>query len=91
MKKLILALILNLSVSFSVSAETSLWKVQFQTSTTYIGGTCHVLRQSDYPLPEEFERAYADSDVIVFETEVDKLDSPEILEIITTTAFIKMM
>ena len=89
MKKLILAIILNLSVCFSVSAETSLWKVQFHTHTTYIGGTCHVLRQSDYPLPEEFERAYADSDVIVFETEIDKLNSPEIQEIIATNGIYK--
>ena len=89
MKKLILAIILNLSVSFSVSAETSLWKVQFHTHTTYIGGTCHVLRQSDYPLPEEFERAYADSDVIVFETEIDKLNSPEIQKIITANGIYK--
>ena len=89
MKKLILAIILNLSVSLSVSAETSLWKVQFQTHTTYIGGTCHVLRQSDYPLPDEFERAYADSDVIVFETEIDKLNSPEIQKIITANGIYK--
>ena len=82
MKKLILAIIFNLSISFSVSAETSLWKVRLDTSVTYIGGTCHVLRESDYPLPEEFSRAYNNSDIIVFETEIDKLNSPEIQEMI---------
>ena len=82
MKKLIWAIILNLSISFSVSAETSLWKVQLDTSVTYIGGTCHVLRASDYPLPDEFTRAYKNSDIIVFETEIGKLNSPEIQEMI---------
>jgi uncharacterized protein YbaP (TraB family) len=82
MKKLILAIVLNLCISFSVSAETSMWKVQSHTSVTYIGGTAHLLRESDYPLPEEFEKAYEDSDVIVFETEMDKLNSPEIQEMI---------
>ncbi len=77
MKKLILAIILNLSLSFLVSAETSLWEVQLSTSATYIGGTCHVLRKSDYPLPQEFARAYEDSDLIVFETELDKMNSSE--------------
>ena len=84
MKKLVLVIILNLTVSVSVSAETSLWKVQLPTSTMYIGGTCHVLRPSDYPLPVEFTQAYEDSDVIVFETDINRLNSPEIQKIMTT-------
>lgn len=75
MKKLMLGVILNLIVNFSVSADTSLWKVQLHTSVTYLGGTCHVLREADYPLPEEFEKAYEDSDIIVFETEIGELNS----------------
>lgn len=75
MKKLMLGVILNLIVNFSVSADTSLWKVQLNTSVTYLGGTCHVLREADYPLPEEFEKAYEDSDIIVFETEIGELNS----------------
>ncbi len=39
-----------------------------------------MLRESDYPLPKEFEKAYRDSDIIVFETELDRLSSPEIQE-----------
>ena len=84
MKKLVMVLILNLSISFSVSAETSLWKVQLPASPVYIGGTIHVLRQSDYPLPIEFTQAYKDSDVIVFETDIDKLNTPEIQNMIAT-------
>ena len=75
MKKLVLGVILNLIVNFSVSADTSLWKVQLHTSVTYLGGTCHVLREADYPLPEEFAKAYEDSDIIVFETEIGELNS----------------
>lgn len=75
MKKLMLGVILNLIVNFSVSADTSLWKVQLHTSVTYLGGTCHVLREADYPLPEEFAKAYEDSDIIVFETEIGELNS----------------
>lgn len=75
MKKLMLGVIFNLIVNFSVSADTSLWKVQLHTSVTYLGGTCHVLREADYPLPEEFAKAYEDSDIIVFETEIGELNS----------------
>ncbi|MEA1949544.1 MAG: TraB/GumN family protein [Thermodesulfobacteriota bacterium] len=82
MKNLMLGIILNLSLSLSVAADTSLWKVQLHTSVTYIGGTCHVLRKSDYPLPEEFLKAYEDSDIIIFETELDELNRPETQEMI---------
>lgn len=82
MKKLMLGFILNLIVNFSVSADTSLWKVQLHTSVTYLGGTCHVLREADYPLPEEFAKAYEDSDIIVFETEIGELNSIETQEMI---------
>lgn len=36
----------------------------------YIGGTIHVLRASDYPLPQEFDEAYNQSDYVVFETDL---------------------
>lgn len=39
----------------------------------YLGGTCHVLRQSDFPLPPEFDKAYKASDMLVFETDIGKL------------------
>ena len=41
-----------------------------------------MLRKMDYPLPEEFVTAYEDSDVIVFETQLEELNSPKTQEII---------
>lgn len=82
MKNLILGISLNLILCFSVAADTSLWKVQLPKSVTYIGGTCHVLRKMDYPLPEEFVKAYEDSDVIVFETQLEELNTPKTQEMI---------
>jgi uncharacterized protein YbaP (TraB family) len=76
-KKVVLALIIYLGVAAVACAETSLWQVQRGESVTYIAGTCHVLRSSDYPLPAEFARAYDDADVLVFETRLDNLHSPE--------------
>jgi uncharacterized protein YbaP (TraB family) len=53
-------------------AESSVWKVQKGDSVLFLGGTCHVLRQSDFPLPAEFEKAYSASDILVFETDIGK-------------------
>lgn len=54
------------------SAETSVWKVRKGESVFFLGGTCHLLHPSDFPLPPEFENAYRQSDVIVFETDIAK-------------------
>ncbi len=56
--------------SAGVYAESSVWVASSGDSKVYLGGTVHLLRPSDYPLPEEFEQAYADSDRLFFETDV---------------------
>ena len=36
-----------------------------------------MLAKSDYPLPIEFDRAYSDSEVLVFETDIKKMEDPQ--------------
>jgi uncharacterized protein YbaP (TraB family) len=69
----IFLVVLFCSVAF---AESSVWKVQKGTSVVYLGGTCHLLRESDFPLPPEFQRAYDASRVVVFETDIVRLQDP---------------
>jgi len=35
-----------------------------------------LLSEADYPLPKEFDHAYNESDVVVFEADTDKMDDP---------------
>jgi uncharacterized protein YbaP (TraB family) len=63
-------------------AETSVWKVSRGTGTLYLGGTCHLLRAEDFPLPPEFDAAFAASTKLIFETDVGRLRSPEMQAII---------
>lgn len=58
------------ALALPAQADTSVWRVTDGDSTVYLGGTVHLLRPSDYPLPEEFEQAYQQSDEIVFETDL---------------------
>ncbi len=51
-------------------AESSVWRVSNGQSELFIGGTIHVLSHRDYPLPQEFERAYNKADVLVLETDL---------------------
>ena len=73
--RLIAALFALLSVS--VSADTSLYEITKGDQKIYLGGTIHVLRTSDYPLPAEFEQAYESAKILVLETDLKKASSPE--------------
>lgn len=61
--------VLLLSVS-QAKADTSVWSVRSGDNVIYLGGTVHLLRPGDYPLPIEFEEAYQASSELYFETDI---------------------
>ena len=61
----------------SLFAKSSVWKISKGSQSLYIGGTCHVLRTSDYPMPPEFEHAYSLADTLVFEMDPSIAADPE--------------
>lgn len=76
MKRGILSITMILFVCTWASAESSVWKVQKDKSVIYLGATFHILREKDYPLPPEFDKAYKASEIVVFETDIGKLQDP---------------
>ena len=56
------------------SADTSVWVATSGATKVYLGGTVHLLRPGDYPLPEEYDQAYADSERLFFETDVSSMN-----------------
>ncbi len=54
----------------------SLWKAQGQSNTVYLLGSIHLLRQTDYPLPQVMENAFSNSQVAVFEVDMEKAEDP---------------
>jgi uncharacterized protein YbaP (TraB family) len=78
MKKILLAVFLVLVFCTQSQAESSVWKVQKSDSVLYVGGTIHLLRQFDYPLPQEFDKAYASSDMLIFEVDQGKASDPSV-------------
>jgi uncharacterized protein YbaP (TraB family) len=74
------ALALAMLAPVSCSKETdkappkgpsSVWRVEKNGNHIYIGGTIHLLREQDYPLPLVFEQAYAGSSKLIFELPPD--------------------
>ncbi|HTO03272.1 MAG TPA: TraB/GumN family protein [Opitutus sp.] len=76
-----LAFVLTLS---ALPARTSVWKITRGDAVLYLGGTCHLLRPQDFPLPAEFDTAFAASSKIVFETDIARVTSPEMHQVIAT-------
>lgn len=76
MKKLIVIFLINVFCVLNSFAQTSIWKISKNGKTLYLGGSIHLLRESDYPLPKEYDSAFVESDKIVFETDIEKLEDP---------------
>ena len=75
LKHLLISILLT-AYSLTSQAETSVWKVSKGQEAVYIGGTVHLLRSTDFPLPGEFDIAYHNSDRIFFETDMTALSDP---------------
>ena len=59
------------------ATKHSLWKVEGRTNAMYLLGSIHFLKKDFYPLPQPIEDAYKQSQVVVFETDLGEMDSPE--------------
>jgi uncharacterized protein YbaP (TraB family) len=66
-----------LVISSYTNAETSLFEITKGDQKLYLGGTIHLLRNSDFPLPDEFEQAYEQAQKLVLETDLQKASAPE--------------
>jgi uncharacterized protein len=58
-----------------LSAQSSVWKVTRGDHVVYLGGTVHVLRATDFPLPAEFDVAYGAAEELWFEVDFAELQS----------------
>lgn len=73
-----LTLICLATVATTAAADSSVWKVSAGNNVLYLGGTVHVLRSSDYPLPVVFDRAFLRADRLIFETDLAQLQNLEV-------------
>jgi uncharacterized protein len=62
----------------------SVWKVSNKEHSVYIAGTMHLLSDSDYPLPGEYQKAYDNADVLVFETDMQAIQTTKFKKQILT-------
>lgn len=57
-------------LSSQAFAQSSVWVATKDSQSVYLGGTVHLLRPTDFPLPQPFETAYEASEQLYFETDI---------------------
>lgn len=77
MRKVLSLLLAGLFLSSGVLADSAVYEVTKGKQKLFLAGTIHVLRPQDFPLPAEFDAAYRQAQVIVFETDLHKVQTPE--------------
>jgi uncharacterized protein YbaP (TraB family) len=58
------------------STKNCLWLIQTQSNRIYLLGSIHVLRPETYPLDPAIEKAYANSERVIFETDIAAMQEP---------------
>ena len=63
--------------SANKATKHCLWEIKGKTNTVFLLGSMHMMKENMYPLAPEIDTAYKRSDVLVFETDIKVLESPE--------------
>jgi uncharacterized protein YbaP (TraB family) len=74
MKRIFYLVSLFLFFAASVSGQSSVWKISANGNTVYLAGSVHLLRDQDFPLPKEFDAAFDASQILVIETDIDRME-----------------
>lgn len=65
--------------TYPTFSQTSVWKVSKGQNTLYLCGTIHLLRESDYPLPKQYDSCFHQSQILVLETDIGAFDNPDVV------------
>jgi len=67
---------------------SSVWKITKEGNTLFLGGSIHVLREKDFPLPEQFDIAFNKSEILALETDTQQLSDPQIQQYLLSQIFL---
>jgi uncharacterized protein YbaP (TraB family) len=64
----------------TIPSSASVWEISKNGNSLFLGGSVHLLRAEDYPMPAAFDFAFDESAVLVLETDVDRMSAPDMLQ-----------
>jgi len=81
-----LSLVVLVLEAHSQPQKSFIWKIQSKTSTVYVLGSLHFAKKEMYPLSQKIEKAFAQSDDLVVEANVNDIKKIDIQKM-TESAF----
>lgn len=66
--------------------DPSLWKIEHNGVTSYLFGSIHLGDQSMYPLPQEVTDAFAATNTLAVEIDINKINQMEMAQMVQTMA-----
>jgi len=79
--------LLIFTVSLNAFADPALWKIQGKENSVYLFGSIHVANKSMYPLGDNVEAAFKQSDVLVVEVDEAQINQVKLQEIMMSRGF----
>lgn len=74
---LLLFTLFSLAITVPSEANKScLWEIKTDRNSVYLLGSLHLMKKEAYPLSRAIENAYDNSEIIVFETDLDAMNEP---------------
>ena len=70
----------------AAESKQFLWEIKTPQNQVYLLGSIHVLSEADYPLPPMMETAFEEAENVVFELDINELESLETQSIILEKA-----
>ncbi|MFC1887696.1 TraB/GumN family protein [Candidatus Cloacimonadota bacterium] len=70
-----------------LNADMMMWEVENGSNKVYLLGSIHVMPEDVYPLDEQIEAAFEQSDILVVELDPGKIDQAEMNNLIISTGF----
>jgi uncharacterized protein YbaP (TraB family) len=67
------------SAAVQQTSKSCLWTVQTPSNKIYLLGSLHLMKPDDYPLSASMNKAYAESQMVVFETDLEAMQQPAML------------
>jgi uncharacterized protein YbaP (TraB family) len=64
----------------TIPSTASVWEISKNGNALFLGGSVHLLRAEDYPMPAAFDFAFDESEVLVLETDADRMSDPDMIQ-----------
>jgi len=67
---------------------SSVWKISKDGKSLFLGGSVHILRDEDFPLPKAFDLAFEQSSMLILEANIDEMEDDKIMQYLMTQIFL---